>query len=110
MADQQGEQPLPIIGDEDIPVFYANATQTASTYFDFTYVFGQNWPQPGRDASIRASVRIVMSPQHAKIFSKALTENLRQYEETFGVMPDPPPGQHDVRRFSNLPSVPEQPS
>jgi hypothetical protein len=28
--------------------------------------------------------RIIMSPQHAKQFSKVLSENIRKYEETFG--------------------------
>jgi hypothetical protein len=30
--------------------------------------------------------KIIMSPQHAKVFANLLYENIRQYEEIFGII------------------------
>jgi hypothetical protein len=42
-------------------------------------------PAPqGKNPKLVFQTRIIMRPQHAKQFSKVLTENMGKYEETFG--------------------------
>jgi hypothetical protein len=34
----------------------------------------------------KVEVRVVMSPQHAKVFANVLMENVQQYEKKFGIV------------------------
>jgi hypothetical protein len=67
----------------DLPVEYANLVRIAHTpaelVFDFAHLL------PG-SATARVSSRIIMSPLAAKLFQRALSENLSKYEAVFGVI------------------------
>lgn len=51
---------------------------------DFLFVQPQRSPQGQSIANLRS--RVITSPEHAKRILKALTENVRRYEETFGII------------------------
>ena len=51
---------------------------------DFLFVQPQRSPQGQSIANLRS--RVITSPEHAKRILKALTENVRRYEESFGVI------------------------
>ena len=49
---------------------------------DFLFVQPQRSPQGQSVANLRS--RVITSPEHAKRILRALTENVRRYEESFG--------------------------
>lgn len=51
---------------------------------DFLFLQPQQLPQGRSVAALRA--RVVTSPEHAKRILRALQENLRRYEDSFGVI------------------------
>lgn len=76
--------PAPGFGMEipdDLQAVYSNIARISHTPFDFTLDFSQ--ALPGRPhAQILA--RVIMSPVGAKLFMRALTDNLARYEAIFG--------------------------
>jgi hypothetical protein len=70
----------------DLRVEYVNLVRIAHSpselVFDFAHLL------PGGNPA-RVSSRIVMSPLGAKLFYRALTENLAKYEASFGEIPIP---------------------
>jgi hypothetical protein len=65
----------------DLPLEYVNLVRIAHSpselVFDFAHLL------PGA-ASAKISSRIIMSPLGAKLFHRALTDNLARYEAAFG--------------------------
>ena len=51
---------------------------------DFLFVQPQRSPQGQSIANLRS--RVITSPEHAKRILRALQENLRRYEESFGII------------------------
>jgi hypothetical protein len=51
---------------------------------DFLFVQPQRTPQGQAVANLRS--RVITSPEHMKRILKAMQENIRRYEETFGVI------------------------
>ena len=51
---------------------------------DFLFLQPQRAPQGAAVATLRS--RVITSPEHAKRILRALQENLRRYEESFGVI------------------------
>lgn len=51
---------------------------------DFLFVQPQRAPQGPAIASLRS--RVITSPEHAKRILRALQENIRRYENTFGLI------------------------
>lgn len=75
-----------IIMEEKVEKVYSNLVSIEVSNFDLIFNFAQrngdtNMPKP---EDIVASV--IMSPQHAKIFSQVLTENVKNYEDIFGTL------------------------
>jgi hypothetical protein len=70
----------------ELEVEYANLVRIAHSpselVFDFAHLL------PGSSPA-RVSSRIVMSPLGAKLFHRALTDNLAKYETAFGEIPIP---------------------
>ncbi len=70
----------------DLEAIYINLVRIAHSpselIFDFAHLLPGNTP-----AKVRS--RVVMSPLGAKLFHRALTENLNRYETTFGEIPIP---------------------
>ncbi|MCZ7553118.1 MAG: hypothetical protein B6D39_01155 [Anaerolineae bacterium UTCFX2] len=64
----------------DLPVEYANLVRIAHSPSDLVFDFAHLLPG-ARTAQI--SSRIIMSPLGAKLFHRALSENLARYEAAF---------------------------
>jgi len=55
---------------------------------DFLFLQPQRSPQGQSVATLRS--RVITSPEHAKRILRALQENLRRYEESFGIIAESP--------------------
>ena len=76
--------------EEKLPDFYVNQVNMAFSVYDVTFIFG-TMPLPGeKDTQLDPIVKIRMSPQHAKVFSKLLAKNIDKYEEDIGNIPIAP--------------------
>jgi Protein of unknown function (DUF3467) len=71
----------PLVLPPDLPLEYVNLVRIAHSpselVFDFANIL------PGAETAPITS-RIIMSPLGAKLFQRALTENLARYESAFG--------------------------
>ncbi len=65
----------------DFPVEYVNLVRIAHSPSEIVFDFAQLLP--GNSAA-RMQSRVVMSPLGAKLFYRALAENLSKYESAFG--------------------------
>jgi hypothetical protein len=69
------------LGEKEAEGIYSNLAiishSPAEFIFDFTRIL------PGVPKS-RILARIIMTPQHAKMFMKAMNENMAKYERQFG--------------------------
>jgi hypothetical protein len=76
----------PLTVPENLEAIYINLVRIAHSpselVFDFAHLL------PGVSPA-RVRTRIVMSPLGAKLFQRALTENLHRYETAFGEIPLP---------------------
>lgn len=61
---------------------YSNGVQVLMGQFDFSFLFSQNSPHENQKLG-----EILMSPEHAKVFSNILVNNINQYESMFGEIP-----------------------
>jgi hypothetical protein len=77
---------LEIQSDDDIAQgIYSNLAGIAHSENEFIIDFLFLYPNQPK---ARLKTRIIASPAHAKRFLAALTENIRKYEEKFGVIED----------------------
>jgi len=81
-----GAKMPPVEIASDLAVEYANLVRIAHTPSELVFDFAHLLPG-GRPAHV--SSRIVMSPMAAKLFHRALTENLSKYETVFGTIDVP---------------------
>lgn len=63
---------------------YSNFVRVAHTPYEFLIDFGMGIPE---EMEINISSRIIMSPSHAKAFLRAIEDNIRKYETSFGTIP-----------------------
>jgi len=89
----------------DLPIEYVNLVRIAHSpselVFDFAHLLPGSTPA-------KVTARLVMSPLGAKLFYRALTENLARYEAAFGAISIP----GDPSLADNLfrpPATPEKP-
>ncbi len=70
----------PVDLPDDLSILYSNMVRISHSPSDLVMDFGQVLP------ALKAKIvaRVVMSPISAKLFLKALTDNLARYEATFG--------------------------
>ena len=79
------------------PTAYANSVHILPSSVDLTFVFSQLVLTPGGsstgppDVSQALIQRLIMSPQHAKLFLQLLQENITQWEQQFGEIRMSPP-------------------
>ncbi|NOZ78199.1 MAG: DUF3467 domain-containing protein [Acidobacteria bacterium] len=66
---------------------YSNFVSIAHNYSEVVMDFGRTLP--GR-ADIPVVARVLMTPFQAKQMLRALTHNLKMYEETYGAISEPP--------------------
>ena len=69
---------------------------------DVVFMFGENQSVKDNILNVEQHVRIVMSPQHAKVFCQVLTDQISKYEQAFGNIQIP--AQPDVPAKSKKPS------
>lgn len=60
---------------------YANTVMISHNKTEMFFDFIQMLPH---DARARVQERLVMTPTHAKMFLRALTDNINRYEQNFG--------------------------
>ena len=65
----------------DLKTDYVNLVRIAHTASEMVFDFAHLLPGGG---PAKASSRIIMSPLGAKLFYRALSENISKYEKTFG--------------------------
>jgi hypothetical protein len=66
---------------------YANFVSIAHNFSEVLLDFGRTMPGRG---DIPVVARIIMSPFHAKQLLRAISHNLKLYEQSFGPISDPP--------------------
>ncbi len=70
---------------DDLKIYYANNVNITVTIFDVTIDFGQRQTHIDlENPPIINDLRIMMSLEHAKVFSQKLTDLLASYEENVG--------------------------
>ncbi|MDD5083434.1 MAG: DUF3467 domain-containing protein [Candidatus Moranbacteria bacterium] len=67
--------------DETLRGVYANATQVLHTREEFVLDFLNMFPPTGT-----LNARVIVSPSHLKRIAQTLQENLKKYEDAFGVI------------------------
>jgi len=88
MNDHQSSKPPKLtVTPEAALGSYANFVSIAHNYSEVVLDFGRTLP--GR-TDIPVVARIMMNPFQAKQLLRALTHNLKMYEETYGAIPEPP--------------------
>jgi hypothetical protein len=100
MSSQPIRQPqqLPTITTpEDLQTSYANMVRIAHMPSEMVFDFALKLPG-GDPAKITA--RVMMSPLSAKLFQRALAENLAKYEKMFGEINIP--GESSLSEYSKL--------
>jgi hypothetical protein len=70
----------------DLPIEYVNLVRIAHSPSELVFDFAHLLPGSG---PAKVTARLVMSPLGAKLFHRALTENLARYEAAFGAIPVP---------------------
>lgn len=85
---------------KSIPGVYANVMRIMHSPVEFIIDFGVASPEVPEQ--IAHSVRVVMSPQHAKATAVAMVENLIKYEKAHGKIGYPPDDQIMRRYRDNL--------
>lgn len=94
---------------EDLTPVYSNTARISHTPFDFVLDFTRILPAETR---VRVLARLVMSPVAAKLFLRALSENLTRYESIFGeiVLPKGDSGLADTLFRRTQPPEPPKPA
>jgi replicative superfamily II helicase len=90
------EQQINLNVDQDkIDARYCDLVSLSSNALGFTFDFIQQIPQM---KTARVLSRIAMSPQHAKMFSDLLKNQVKIYEDAFGEIKISPQMKDDVQR------------
>ncbi len=87
MGNQQPHPTMEV--PPDLEPVYSNVVRIAHTPAELVLDFARLLPG---NASLKLSARIIMSPVGAKLFYRALGENLARYEANFGEIPLPGEG------------------
>ncbi len=79
---QQPQQPLNIeLGEKEAEGIYANLAMLTHSPSEIVIDFARVMP---RSPKARVLSRIVMTPMHAKLLNRALTDNIKKFEDQFG--------------------------
>ena len=82
MANEPGPMRVKIT-DETLKGVYANQMVVSHTKEEFLLDFVNAFPPEGI-----VNARIIISPGHLKRVTRALSENMRKYEDRFGEIPE----------------------
>lgn len=69
------------VSPDKIEARYSDFAIVSQNGLGFNFDFGQRMPNK---KEVNIVGRVALSPQHAKLFSKLLAENVKKYEEKFG--------------------------
>lgn len=69
------------VATDKLEARYSDFAIVSQNSLGFNFDFGQRLPN---SSDIAIVARIALSPQHAKVFSRILSENVKKYEENFG--------------------------
>jgi hypothetical protein len=86
MAEQVPQQ---FTKSEDFKSIYSNNVQFTFSPWDVIFVFGENQSLKDNILLVEQKMKVVMSPQHAKVFAQVLAEQVAKYEQTFGTIQIP---------------------
>ena len=78
-----------IVYPDQLTTYYSNVVRFYVSNSDFSFDFAAKDPRiSGKTMKekTKVQVRVVMSPHHAKAFSKMLMANVEKFEKTFGVV------------------------
>jgi hypothetical protein len=91
----------------DLEAVYSNMVRIAHTPAELVFDFARILPG---NSTMRLFARVIMSPVGAKLFYRALAENLARYEATFGEIPLPGEGSlaNDLFRSIHPPETPPE--
>lgn len=71
---------------EKVEKVYSNQVMLEVSNFDMTFTFAQRKGQSAVPNPEDIVAEVIMSPQHAKVLSKVLSQNIQNYEEIFGIL------------------------
>lgn len=80
-------KPEEIVYPEQLTTYYSNVVRFYMSNSDLVFDFATKDPRMAgktMEEKVKVQVRVVMSPQHAKVFANVLMGNIQQYEKTFG--------------------------
>ena len=84
MSNKEGKEEFTVeIAPEARLGQYTNFVKIQHSGVDFRFDFAKIVPEENR---LHVHTRLFMSPVHAKLFFKALEENISRYETSFGVI------------------------
>jgi hypothetical protein len=91
----------------DLNAIYSNMVRITHTPAELVFDFARVLPG---DPTFRLFARVIMSPVGAKLFHRALSENLGRYEAAFGEIPLPGEGSlaNDLFRSIHPPENPPE--
>jgi uncharacterized protein DUF3467 len=75
---------IKLVNTPDYRETYANSVQIRVSVWDFFLVFGTLQQQTPQEVEVRNFQGVYLSPQQAKALLNVLTQNITQYEATFG--------------------------
>ena len=81
MTNPQPQQINIELGDKEAEGVYANLAMIMHSPTEIIFDFARVMP---RSPKARVLARIIMTPMHAKLLHKALTDNLKKFEGQFG--------------------------
>lgn len=90
----QPKKPKIVIEEKAITGIYSDVVRVINNPYTFIIDFAQLIPPVSENENplIKIHTRIIMSPQHAKALLKALEDNIKKWEKTFGEIKAPEPG------------------
>ena len=93
MTPQQPPPKLHLANTPEYREHYANSVQIRVNLWDFFLMFGTVQQSAPDSVTIQNFQGIYLSPQQAKALLNVLTQNISQYEATFGEIKLEPHGQ-----------------
>ena len=72
---------------QEAPTIYVNNVEIRATEWDIHLSMGEVTRRSEGEMRVKELVKIYMSPQHAKVFARVLTNQVARYEEAVGTIP-----------------------
>jgi hypothetical protein len=88
MSDMTTKRPITTITPEPLPTMYVNSASLKASIWDFAMNLGTIVECSDDQVTVREDVRIIMSPQHAKLFATILSDHVARYEARYGRIPE----------------------